>query len=46
VLEPSSYGSNRSRRGSEIKQGQPQWNEKETSDREMPELMMEQGLMG
>jgi len=47
VLEPSSYGSgSRSRRASSAKESVlPQWSEKETADREMPELM-EQGLMG
>ena len=47
VLEPSSYGSgSRSRRASTSKElVLPKWSEKQTSDREMPELM-EQGLMG
>ena len=47
VLESSSSGSNKSRRASvaNTKESAPQWNEKQTSDRDMPE-MMEEGLMG
>jgi hypothetical protein len=45
VLEPSSYGSNRSRRTSAANELAPQWSEKRTTDRDMPEIM-EQGLMG
>lgn len=47
VLEPSSYGSNRSRRPSMSKDPSMtnQWNEKQVSDREMPEMIAE-GLMG
>lgn len=48
VREPSSYGSNRSRGGSIVgNETAQQWNEKENSERRViPELMMEQGLMG
>ena len=47
VLESSPYGSNKTRRASvaNTNESAPQWNEKQTSDRDMPE-MMEEGLMG
>jgi len=46
VLEPSSYGSGKSRRSSAAKElTLPQWSEKPAQDTDMPEIM-EQGLMG
>lgn len=46
VLEPSSYGSAKSRRPSVAKESVlPQWSEKQAQDTDMPEIM-EQGLMG
>lgn len=46
VLEPSSYGSAKSRRPSVAKESSlPQWSEKQAQDTDMPEIM-EQGLMG
>ena len=46
VLEPSSYGSAKSRRPSVAKESNlPQWSEKQAQDTDMPEIM-EQGLMG
>jgi hypothetical protein len=46
VLEPSSYGSGKSRRSSAAKDlTLPQWSEKPAQDTDMPEIM-EQGLMG
>jgi hypothetical protein len=46
VLEPSSYGSGKSRRPSIVKDmTTPKWSEKQTQDTDMPEIM-EQGLMG
>jgi len=45
VLEPSSYGSSKSRRASLAKETAQQWNEKKVSERNIPEIM-EEGLMG
>jgi hypothetical protein len=46
VLEPSSYGSSKSRRASLVNEtAAPQWNEKKMSERDIPEIM-EEGLMG
>ena len=47
VLEPSSYGSTRSRQPSLVKDPSTasQWNEKQERERDMPEMMAE-GLMG
>lgn len=45
VMEAQSLGTSKSHRPSAANELAPQWNEKHTSDRDMPELM-EQGLMG